>query len=210
MALSSLSMLAFASALGPAKRALCAGSASQSVDDDAAIVGECPAAAQTGGVAGLDQAFSTKVQAGSSGSGMASSPAPCRRQGRSASRLRSSSACAGCGWPAPRRAIQSRARASRCAACNSARPLRASASIVQLVLTEGMTLGRACSSIKPHAVIEYHVHVSLAVRVLGVIQVQYRDALPDADRNRRHLTVDRILLIILFLSILRVASTRAT
>src|SRR5699024_2079088 len=57
---------------------------------------------------------------------------------------------------------------------------------VHVGAAEGMPFGGALDFDETTAVIHHHVHVGVAVRVFGVIQVQHRLPLVNAHRNGRH------------------------
>ncbi len=63
---------------------------------------------------------------------------------------------------------------------------------IELVAPECMTLGRALNLDECDRVLHDHVHVRLRRRVFRVIEIEHRDAVPDADGYRRDLAVQRI------------------
>jgi hypothetical protein len=80
-----------------------------------------------------------------------------------------------------------RASASRCARTVRRCPCGERQQRIEFVATEGVALGRALQLDEAEAVVHDHIHVGLAVRIFGVVEIEHRHAAEDADRDRRDL-----------------------
>ena len=63
---------------------------------------------------------------------------------------------------------------------------------LHFVAAEGVAFGGALHLDEAAAVVHHHVHVGVAVGVLGVVQIEHRHAAVDADRDRGDRAVDRV------------------
>src|SRR3569833_1342008 len=64
---------------------------------------------------------------------------------------------------------------------------------LQIPHAKGMALGRALHLEEGAGLVHHHVHVGLGIRVLGVVEVQHRYTLVNADRHGGDLTIYGIL-----------------
>src|SRR3569623_80945 len=65
---------------------------------------------------------------------------------------------------------------------------------LQFFHAEGVALGRALHLDEGAGLVHYHVHVGFGVGIFGVIEVEHRHTLVDADRHRRHLAVNGVFI----------------
>ena len=66
---------------------------------------------------------------------------------------------------------------------------------IQLMSAKGVAFGRALDFHEGAAAVHDHIHVSLGLRIFGVVQVQHRRAVAEPDRNRCDLTMQRTAVI---------------
>lgn len=65
---------------------------------------------------------------------------------------------------------------------------------IQFAALEGMAFGRTLNLNKAAGVVHHDIHVGFGGRIFGVVEVQHWRAAANADRNRRHVTVNRVAL----------------